>query len=62
MPLFKQNKKSINIMKTKMSKVPGKHPNDTLETGILTSTIHYDGYKHLPAFNGKQIFSFLFLC
>lgn len=49
-------------MKTEMSEVPGKHPNDTLETGIFTSTIGYDRYKHLPAFSGKQIFSFLFLC
>lgn len=62
MPLFQQNKKFTNIMKTEMSEVPGKHPNDTLETGIFTSTIGYDRYKHLPAFNGKQIFSFLFLC
>ena len=49
-------------MKTEMSEVPGKHPNDTLETGILASTIGYDGYKHLSAFSGKQVFSFLFLC
>ena len=61
MPLFKQNKKSTNIVKTEMSEVPGKYPNDTLETGILASMIGYDGYKHLPAFSGKQVFSFLFL-
>lgn len=43
-----------------MSEVPGKHPNDTLGRLEYSLTIGYDRYKHLPAFNGKQIFSFYF--
>lgn len=43
-----------------MSEVPGKHPNDTLQTGIFTSTIGYDRWQHLHVSMGNKYFHFYF--